>query len=70
MLRRDRELATSNKFGLICGGGRFPLMVAKGAKRAGHHVVAVGIRGVADPQLASLVDEFYWISSTASRKAL
>ena len=62
MLRRDRELATSNKFGLICGGGRFPLMVAKGAKRAGLHVVAVGIRGVADPQLASLVDEFRWAS--------
>ena len=51
---------TNNKFGLICGGGKFPLMVAEGAKRAGHHVVAVGLRDYADPQIATLVDEFYW----------
>jgi len=54
------DIVTNNKFGLICGGGKFPLMVAEGAKRAGHHVVAVGLRDYADPQIATLVDEFYW----------
>ncbi len=62
MLGRDREIVINNKFGLICGGGKFPLMVTEGAQRAGHHVVAVGLRGVANPQLAGLADEFYWAS--------
>ena len=60
MLLRNLDIVTNNKFGLICGGGKFPLMVAEGAKRAGHHVVAVGLRDYADPQIATLVDEFYW----------
>ncbi len=60
MLRRNIDIVTNNKFGLICGGGKFPLMVAAGAKRAGHHVVAIGLRDFADPQIATLVDEFHW----------
>jgi len=50
----------NNNFGLICGGGKFPLMVAQGAKNAGRNVIAIGIRGQADPQLVDLVDVFYW----------
>lgn len=50
----------SDRVGLICGGGRFPMMVAEGARRAGKHVVALGIHGFADPQLAGFADEFYW----------
>jgi hypothetical protein len=49
-------------FGLVCGSGRFPILVAEGAKRAGHRVVAVGIRGLADPCLVERADEFYWTS--------
>ncbi len=60
MLRPNMDIVTNNKVGLICGGGKFPLMVAAGAKRAGHHVVAIGLRDFADPQIASLVDEFHW----------
>jgi len=60
VLQRNLDIVTNNKVGLICGGGNFPLMVAEGAKRAGHHVVAVGLRDFADPQLATLVDEFHW----------
>ncbi len=58
----NRQPTSENAFGLICGGGRFPIMVAEGAKRQGHHVVAVGMRGLADPVLADLADEFYWTS--------
>lgn len=62
MLLRDDAIPAHNRFGLICGGGKFPLMVTQGARRAGCHVVAVGLRGLADPQLATLADEFYWAS--------
>ena len=62
MLRRDYELSTNNVCGIICGGGQFPLMVAEGAKRAGRHVVVVGIHDFADPKLASIADEFHWTS--------
>lgn len=62
MLQRIQEISTANTFGLICGGGKFPLMVTEGAQRAGQRVVAVGIRGLADPQLATLADEFHWAS--------
>jgi hypothetical protein len=56
----DISIAGDDRIGLICGGGTFPLMVARGARGRGHHVVAVGIRGLADAQLADVVDEFYW----------
>jgi DUF1009 family protein len=35
-------------------------MVAEGARRDGHRVIGVGIRGLADPKLAQSVDEFHW----------
>jgi DUF1009 family protein len=50
------------KLGLICGSGQFPMLVAAGARRSGREVVAVGIRGLADPALTDVVDEFHWSS--------
>jgi DUF1009 family protein len=46
--------------GLIAGAGRFPFMVAEGARSAGCRVVVIGLRGLTDPALASLADRFYW----------
>ncbi|UCG16305.1 MAG: UDP-2,3-diacylglucosamine diphosphatase LpxI [Phycisphaerales bacterium] len=46
--------------GIIAGASRFPLMVADGAKRAGHRVVVVGLRGLADPKLRTMADAFRW----------
>ena len=46
--------------GLIAGQGRFPFLVADGARQAGRHVVCVGLRGQADPALKQHVDKFYW----------
>lgn len=46
--------------GLIAGAGRFPFMVAEGARAAGCRVVVIGLRGLTDPQLASVADRFYW----------
>ncbi len=47
--------------GLIAGNGRFPFLVAAGARRAGRRVVAVAIREEAAPELAEAVDEIHWV---------
>lgn len=49
-----------DRIGLIAGAGRFPFLVAQGARQAGHEVVIVGLRGLADPALRELADRFYW----------
>lgn len=46
--------------GLIAGYGRFPFLVAQGARRAGRPVVIVGLRGLCDPSIRELADVFYW----------
>ncbi len=47
--------------GLIAGNGRFPFLVAAGARRAGRRVIAVAIREEASPELADAVDEIHWV---------
>jgi len=47
--------------GLIAGGGRFPLLFAESARRAGHRVVAVAHRSETDPALAGAVDAITWV---------
>jgi DUF1009 family protein len=46
---------------LIAGNGRFPFLVAAGARRAGRRVVAVAIREEASPELEGDVDELHWV---------
>lgn len=46
----------SEKLGIIAGSGRFPVLVAEQAKRAGVEVVAFGLQGVTDvPALEAAV---------------
>jgi hypothetical protein len=47
--------------GLIAGGGRFPILFAESARRAGHRVVAVAHRSETDPALAEKVDAIAWV---------
>ncbi len=47
--------------GLIAGGGRFPLLFAESARRAGHRVIAVAHRNETDPALERLVDALTWV---------
>src|SRR5512138_517709 len=47
--------------GLIAGGGRFPLLFAESARKAGHRVVAVAHRNETDPALADRVDALTWV---------
>ncbi len=52
--------ALDNPLGLIAGSGRFPFLVAAGARRSGRPVVALGLRGLTDPALRGEVDRFHW----------
>ena len=47
--------------GLIAGGGRFPLLFAESARRAGHRVIAVAHGSETDPALAERVDAITWV---------
>ncbi|MCP4589361.1 MAG: LpxI family protein [bacterium] len=54
------DAAPPGALGLIAGGGEFPFMVARGARRAGCRVTVLALRGLADPELRHEVDEFKW----------
>ena len=47
--------------GLIAGGGRFPILFAESARRAGHRVVAVAHVNQTDPALEAAVDACAWV---------
>jgi DUF1009 family protein len=55
-------VTAARPLGLIAGNGRFPFLVAAGARRAGRRVVAVAIREETAPELAAEVDELHWVS--------
>jgi hypothetical protein len=46
--------------GLIAGSGRFPILVAREAKKLGLEIVALGIKGVTDPSLEPLVSRLHY----------
>jgi DUF1009 family protein len=52
---------STRPLGLIAGNGRFPFLVAAGARRAGRSVVAVAIREEAAPELEREVDACHWV---------
>jgi UDP-2,3-diacylglucosamine hydrolase len=54
------QRAAPETLGLIAGAGGLPWLVARGARQAGLRLVIVGLRGLADPDLAGLADRFYW----------
>src|SRR5919197_2088740 len=47
--------------GLIAGGGRFPLLFAESARRAGHRVVAAAHVNQTPPEIAREVDALTWV---------
>jgi DUF1009 family protein len=50
------------KYGLIAGGGRFPLMVLSSAKQQGHEMVVVAVKEETLPEIDKLADRCYWVS--------
>jgi DUF1009 family protein len=52
----------SQRYGMIAGNGRFPLLALETARREGHDVVVVAIENEASPELASLSSAFHWVN--------
>ena len=50
------------KYGLIAGGGRFPLFVLEAARRKDCSMVVVAIREEAPPEIERAADVCHWIS--------
>jgi len=50
------------KIGLIAGGGQFPILFARAARKNGVEVVAVALEGETDKQLELEVDVCAWVS--------
>lgn len=49
------------KFGLIAGNGRFPFLVAEGARRAGASLAVVAIREETDKEIENVADKVQWV---------
>lgn len=49
------------KIGLIAGNRKFPLLFCAAAKKRGHSVVAVAIKGDTSLGLKKFVDKIYWV---------
>ncbi len=50
------------KIGIIAGGGKFPILIARAAKKRGLKVFAVAYEGEADKELEKEVDGICWLS--------
>ncbi len=53
-------IPSNNRIGLLAGYGRFPILFAEAARRAGLEVVCVAVRHEASPELASVVSSLRW----------
>ncbi|MEZ5355010.1 MAG: UDP-2,3-diacylglucosamine diphosphatase LpxI [Bryobacteraceae bacterium] len=51
-----------NRYAVLCGNGRFPVLALEEARKLGHDVVAVGVKGEAGPEIESLAARTYWIT--------
>lgn len=50
------------RYGIIAGNGRFPLLALEAARREGHEVIVVAIENEATPELARFASAFHWIN--------
>lgn len=50
------------RYGLIAGNGRFPLLALETAKQLGHKVVVVAIEGEASPEIEQHATSLHWIN--------
>src|SRR5262245_37026514 len=57
----DVKMSAVKPLGLIAGEGVFPMLVARGARRAGRRVVCAALAGSAWPELRDECDVFKWV---------
>lgn len=50
-----------SKIGIIAGGGQFPLLFARAAKKKGCQVVVAAHKGESSPEIESIADELCWV---------
>jgi hypothetical protein len=62
MAEREPGEEAGQTVGLLCGGGELPWRAADALHRRGCRVVAVGIKGEADPAIEGHADEVHWTS--------
>ena len=68
-----REKTTSSipkKIGLIAGGTKYPLLLAKAARARKVKLIAIALEGETDPELADFVDKIYWIKIGQVKKLI
>ncbi|MFO7955574.1 MAG: UDP-2,3-diacylglucosamine diphosphatase LpxI [Candidatus Brocadiia bacterium] len=54
------ERAQPSTVGLLCGAGDLPLQAARALRERGCRVVAVALKGEADPAVEEIADEVHW----------
>jgi DUF1009 family protein len=52
----------SERYGLLAGNGRFPLLALKTARQLGHDIVVIGIQDEASLEIEALAPKCYWIT--------
>ena len=52
----------ANRYGMIAGAGRFPILALETAQREGHDVVVVAVENEASPELAQLAPGLHWVN--------
>jgi hypothetical protein len=51
-----------NRYALLAGNGRFPILALEQARALGHEVVVIAIQGEASPDVERLAVRTYWIT--------
>ena len=49
-------------YGLIAGGGSFPLLTLQAARESGHRMAVVAVKEEASPEIEQLADSCHWVS--------
>jgi UDP-2,3-diacylglucosamine hydrolase len=50
------------RYGIIAGNGRFPLLALQTAQREGHDIVVIAIENEASPEIAQYASRLHWIN--------
>jgi UDP-2,3-diacylglucosamine hydrolase len=50
------------RYGIIAGNGRFPLLALQTAQREGHEVLVIAIENEASPEIAQYASRLHWIN--------
>jgi len=58
------------RIGLIAGEGKLPMVFLRLAKANGDTVIAFGLKGVTDPELARYADKMHWLDWGSLQKGL